>query len=116
MNSPGSRWNILDYRRDEQRSAQGSNPGKMKASDARWVQGLTALRQGTDGPQAEQPESVPHGQIFQNRRREEKLSLVQKRDKRSHNLHPPSQGDPPNHMCTESLPEVKRDGTSPHRK
>ena len=31
-------------------SAQGSDTGKMKASAVRWAQGLTALRQGTDGP------------------------------------------------------------------
>lgn len=82
----------------------------MKANAAQGAKGLTVLRQGTDGPQAEQPESVPCGQMSQNRRREEKPSLVQIRDKRSHNPHPPSQGDPPNHMCTESLLEVKRDG------
>ena len=61
------------------------------------------VRQEIDGPQSEQLEFVPCGQILQNGRREEKLSPVQIRDKRPHILHSRSQGDLPDYTHAEGL-------------
>ena len=61
------------------------------------------LRQEIDGPQAEQLEFVPCGQILQNSRREEKLRPAQVRGKRPHIPHSRRQGDLPDYTCAERL-------------
>ena len=61
-------------------------------------------RQEIDGPQAEQLDFVPCGQIFQNTKSERRAELCQdKRFKKSHIPHSQGQGDLPNYTCAERL-------------
>ena len=59
----------------------------------------------------------PHGQILQdegNSRRENKLSSMQITGKKPHLCHSWTQGDPPDCMWVERLPEGTREGPPPH--
>ena len=69
-------------------------------------------RQEIDGPQAEQLDSVPCGQIFQNTKSERRAELCQdKRFKKSHIPHSQGQGDLPNYTCAERLLRGQKGGS-----
>ena len=67
--------------------------------------------------ETDEQQAGPHGQILQdegNSRRENKLSSMQITGKKPHLCHSWTQGDPPDCMWVERLPEGTREGPPPH--
>ena len=67
--------------------------------------------------ETDEQQAGPHGQILQdegNSRRENKLSSMQITGKKPHLCHSWTQGDPPDCMWAERLPEGTREGPPPH--
>ena len=71
------------------------------------------LRQQTDGPQAEQLEFVPCGQILQDKDNSQRRGAAQIRD-RPHIPHSRGQGGLPDYTGAESLLECQKGGDAPH--